>query len=103
QEELVNRLIKEIDGLKSIVINLNQRQTNVIMGDKTHVIWGEPYIHDYIGDIKFAISARSFYQVNPVQTEVLYNQALAYADLTGSETVIDAYCGIGTISEPVRS
>jgi 23S rRNA (uracil1939-C5)-methyltransferase len=68
------------------------------MGDATHVLWGEEVIHDMIGDVKFAISARSFYQVNPEQTKVLYEKALEYADLKGEETVIDAYCGIGTIS-----
>lgn len=98
QEELVNQLTKKLDGLKSVVLNINRKQTNVIFGDETKVLWGEPYIYDYIGDIKFAISARSFYQVNPIQTEILYGKALEYADLTGNETVIDAYCGIGTIS-----
>ena len=98
QDELVNQLTKSIDGLKSLVVNVNKKNTNVIFGEKTEVIWGEPYIYDYIGEIQFAISARSFYQVNPVQTEVLYGKALEYAGLTGSETVIDAYCGIGTIS-----
>ena len=68
------------------------------MGETTKVIWGSEVIYDYIGDVKFAISARSFYQVNPVQTKVLYDKALEYAGLTGNETVIDAYCGIGTIS-----
>ncbi len=98
QEELVNQLTKKIEGLKSLAINVNKKQTNVIFGDQTHIIWGEPYIYDYIGSIKFAISPRSFYQVNPVQTEILYGKALEYAKLTGNETVIDAYCGIGTIS-----
>jgi 23S rRNA (uracil1939-C5)-methyltransferase len=74
------------------------KQTNVIFGDETRVLWGSEIIYDYIGDVKFAISARSFFQVNPVQTEVLYGKALEYAGLTGGETVIDAYCGIGTIS-----
>lgn len=68
------------------------------MGDRTKVLWGEETITDYIGDVKFAISARSFYQVNPEQTKVLYEKALEYADLNGEEKVIDAYCGIGTIS-----
>lgn len=98
QEELVNQLTKNVEGVKSIVLNKNKKQTNVIFGHETQVIWGEPYIYDYIGDIKFAISARSFYQVNPVQTEVLYGKALEYANLSSRETVIDAYCGIGTIS-----
>ncbi|MCG0056596.1 23S rRNA (uracil(1939)-C(5))-methyltransferase RlmD, partial [Escherichia coli] len=78
--------------------NVNSKRTNVILGNQTNVLWGEEYIYDYIGDVKFAISAKSFYQVNPEQTKVLYDKALEYADLTGEETVIDAYCGIGTIS-----
>ena len=78
--------------------NVNSKKTNVIFGDETTVLWGEEYIYDTIGDIKFAISARSFYQVNPAQTKVLYDKALEYAELQGEETVIDAYCGIGTIS-----
>jgi 23S rRNA (uracil1939-C5)-methyltransferase len=98
KSELVNQLIKKLDGIKSVVMNVNKKRTNVIFGDRTEVIWGEPYIYDWIGEVKFAISARSFYQVNPVQTEILYNKALEYAQLSGDETVIDAYCGIGTIS-----
>jgi len=84
--------------LKSICLNVNTKRTSLIFGDETRVLWGSETIEDRIGDIRFAISARSFYQVNPVQTEVLYRKALDYAGLTGSETVIDAYCGIGTIS-----
>ncbi|MEX2104344.1 MAG: 23S rRNA (uracil(1939)-C(5))-methyltransferase RlmD [Bacilli bacterium] len=95
---LIEHIRKEVPNVKSIVMNVNKEKTNVIFGRKTVVLWGDEVIHDYIGDIKFAISARSFYQVNPVQTEVLYGKALEYADLSGSETVIDAYCGIGTIS-----
>jgi 23S rRNA (uracil1939-C5)-methyltransferase len=97
-----NKVIEELKArlpqLKSIVQNVNSKKTNVIMGDETTVLWGEEYIYDNIGDIKFAISARSFYQVNPTQTKVLYDKALEYADLQGEEEVIDAYCGIGTIS-----
>ena len=70
----------------------------MIFGDETNIVWGKAVIEDLIGDVRFEISARSFYQVNPVQTEVLYKQALDYAQLSGNETVIDAYCGIGTIS-----
>jgi 23S rRNA (uracil1939-C5)-methyltransferase len=84
--------------LKSICQNVNTKRTSLIFGDETRVLWGSETIEDRIGDIRFAISARSFYQVNPVQTEVLYRKALDYAGLTGGETVIDAYCGIGTIS-----
>jgi 23S rRNA (uracil1939-C5)-methyltransferase len=98
KKEIIDELVANIEGLKSIVHNVNGKKTNVIMGDTTHVLWGEEVIHDRIGDVKFAISARSFYQVNPEQTKVLYEKALEYADLKGEETVIDAYCGIGTIS-----
>lgn len=94
----IKEIVANIPNVKSIVHNVNPERTNVIFGEETNVIWGEPYIYDYIGSIKFAISARSFYQINPVQTKVLYDKALEYAQLTGSETVIDAYCGIGTIS-----
>ncbi|MFD2611409.1 23S rRNA (uracil(1939)-C(5))-methyltransferase RlmD [Paenibacillus gansuensis] len=87
-----------IPGVESICQNVNTARTNVIFGDVTRVLWGREVIYDAIGDVKFAISARSFYQVNPVQTEVLYGKALEYAALTGQETVIDAYCGIGTIT-----
>ncbi|SDX97946.1 23S rRNA (uracil1939-C5)-methyltransferase [Evansella caseinilytica] len=98
KKNLVQDIRAQLPNVKSIVQNINPKRTNVIFGEKTEVLWGEEVIHDYIGDIQFAISARSFYQVNPVQTEVLYNKALEYAGLTGKETVIDAYCGIGTIS-----
>nr|WP_249716482.1 23S rRNA (uracil(1939)-C(5))-methyltransferase RlmD [Paenibacillus sp. J31TS4] len=97
-EEWVWRIRTALPDVKSICQNVNDRRTNVIFGDETRTLWGDDVIHDFIGDVKFAISPRSFYQVNPVQTEVLYRQALEAAGLTGSETVIDAYCGIGTIS-----
>ncbi|WP_040949711.1 23S rRNA (uracil(1939)-C(5))-methyltransferase RlmD [Gorillibacterium massiliense] len=98
KEQLVSEIREAVPGVKSICQNINAKLTNVIFGDHTDVLWGSDVIYDFIGDVKFAISARSFYQVNPVQTEVLYRTALNYAGLTGSETVIDAYCGIGTIS-----
>jgi len=98
KKKVVEEIVKRIPNVKSIVQNINPKRTNVIMGERTHVLWGSEYIYDYIGDIQFAISARSFYQVNPEQTKVLYEKALEYAELTGRETVIDAYCGIGTIS-----
>jgi len=96
--ELIDVLKENIKGLTSIIHNVNKQKTNVIMGEKTTTLWGRDVIYDSIGDIRFAISARSFYQVNPVQTEVLYRKALEYAQLTGEESVVDAYCGIGTIS-----
>lgn len=98
KEALISALKERFSNLKSIVQNINTKRTNVIFGDESIVLWGEPYIYDHIGPIRFAISARSFFQVNPVQTKVLYNTALQFADLKGEETVIDAYCGIGTIS-----
>lgn len=98
RKKIIEDIISALPEIKSIVQNVNTKRTNVIFGDETRVLWGAEYIHDYIGDIKFAISARSFYQINPDQTKVLYDQALKYAELNGDETVIDAYCGIGTIS-----
>lgn len=98
KEKIVKEIVEAVDGVKSIIQNVNSKRTNVILGDETRVLWGEEVIYDLIGNVKFAISSRSFYQVNPEQTKVLYNQALTYAELTGEETVIDAYCGIGTIS-----
>lgn len=96
--EWISAIREELPAVVSICQNVNTRKTNVIFGDVTRVLWGREVIHDYIGDVKFAISARSFYQVNPAQTEVLYGKTVEYAGLTGAETVIDAYCGIGTIS-----
>ncbi|MED1471062.1 23S rRNA (uracil(1939)-C(5))-methyltransferase RlmD [Bacillus salipaludis] len=98
KNKLIEEISKRLPKIKSIVHNVNSKRTNVILGEKTTVLWGNEVIYDYIGDVKFAISALSFYQVNPVQTKVLYDKALEYAGLTGDENVIDAYCGIGTIS-----
>ena len=98
KKQIIAEIVEQIPNVKSIVQNVNSKKTNVIFGDETNVLWGEEYIYDSIGDIKFAISARSFYQVNPEQTKVLYGKALEYAELSGEENVIDAYCGIGTIS-----
>jgi 23S rRNA (uracil1939-C5)-methyltransferase len=97
-DAVVKEITKAFPEVKSIVQNINPERTNVILGSKTKLLWGEEYIYDKIGDIQFAISAKSFYQVNPIQTKKLYDKALEYASLTGAETVIDAYCGIGTIS-----
>ncbi|MGG3561925.1 23S rRNA (uracil(1939)-C(5))-methyltransferase RlmD [Neobacillus rhizosphaerae] len=98
KNKLVEEMVARLPKLKSIVHNVNSKRTNVIIGEKTNVLWGNEVIYDYIGDVKFAISTLSFYQVNPVQTKVLYDKALEYANLSGEENVIDAYCGIGTIS-----
>lgn len=96
-ENLIKSL-KDIPGMTSITVSVNTRRTNVIMGDSCKVLWGQEYITDYIGKIRYQISPLSFYQVNPVQTEKLYSLAMEYADLKGGETVWDLYCGIGTIS-----
>lgn len=96
--EFVEQLRKRVPNLKSIVHNVNNKVTNAIFGDRTEVIWGSEVIYDELDGLRFAISARSFYQVNPEQTITLYRKAVEYAALTGKEQVIDAYCGIGTIS-----
>ena len=96
-EKLIEQLCK-LEGMTSISLNCNRERTNVILGKETQLLWGKPYITDYVGDVKYQISPVSFYQVNPVQTEKLYGLALEYADLHGTETVWDLYCGIGTIS-----
>lgn len=98
QEAIIQGIRDAVPGITSIVQNVNPDKTNVIFGNQTRTLWGEDVIYDLIGDVKFAISACSFYQVNPVQTEVLYKKALEYVGLSGDEVVIDAYCGIGTIS-----
>ncbi len=98
KQAILEQLKKRVQGVTSIVQNVNANKTNVILGDKTVTLYGPSTITDTIHGIQFAISARSFYQVNPEQTEVLYQKALDAANLTGNETVIDAYCGIGSIS-----
>ena len=77
---------------------MNTKQTNVIMGQEMRSVWGQDYITDYIGNVKYQISPLSFFQVNPVQTRKLYERALEYAEVESGETVWDLYCGIGTIS-----
>ena len=97
EEQLVKSLC-EIPGMTSITINVNKKHSNVILGEEIRLLWGQEDITDRIGDISYQISPLSFYQVNPMQTQKLYAQALEYADLHGQETVWDLYCGIGTIS-----
>lgn len=96
-QKLVDKL-SQIDGMTSITYSINKENTNVIMGQEIRTLWGQRYITDYIGDVKYQISPLSFFQVNPIQTKELYGLALEYADLQGDETVWDLYCGIGTIS-----
>lgn len=97
EQEFVKQMA-DIPGITSISININKENTNRILGDKCRTIWGQDYITDYIGNVKYQISPLSFYQVNPEQTEKLYGKALEYAGLQGDEIVWDLYCGIGTIS-----
>ena len=87
-----------VDGMTSIIVNTNRQKTNKILGSECQTIWGRDYIEDMIGNVRYQIGPLSFFQVNPVQTRVLYQKALDYAALTGRETVWDLYCGIGTIS-----
>lgn len=96
-EELTTDLIR-IKGMTSVSYCVNREKTNVIMGEKVVSLWGSRTIRDQIGEITFSISPLSFYQINPVQTRKLYELAVEYADLHGTETVWDLYCGIGTIS-----
>ena len=96
--ELASVLKENIPGFKTLVVNVNREKTNVILGQENRVIYGDGKINDNIGDLVFEISPLSFFQVNPVQTEVLYNKALEYANLGENDTVFDIYCGIGTIS-----
>jgi len=98
KEGLIESLRSNIEGLRSVIQNVNPKQTNVILSDKCITLYGSDTISDYIGEFRFNISPLSFFQVNPVQTEVLYSKALEYAGLTGNETVFDAYCGTGTIT-----
>ncbi len=98
KKELVEWLKKYVPGLVSVVQNINKKKTNIIMGDKTRVIYGQSTIKDSLGALNFNISAQSFFQVNSEQAEKLYNTALEYAALNGTETVVDVYCGTGTIS-----
>ncbi len=98
KEEFVDLMVKNIPGIKSVIQNINSKKTNVILGLESKTLWGEDTISDYIGDFRFNISPLSFFQVNPIQTEVLYGKALEYANITGNEEVFDAYCGTGTIT-----
>ena len=96
-EQLVEQL-KQIPGMTSISYNINCENTNVILGETVVTLYGPGYITDFIGTIQYQISPQSFFQVNPIQTEKLYETALKYAGLTGNEIVWDLYCGIGTIT-----
>ena len=97
EKSFIDYILSKYPQIKTIIKNINNKNTNVILGDKNIVLYGDGYIYDEILGYKFKISNMSFYQVNPIQTEVLYSKAIEYASLKGEETIFDLYCGIGTI------
>ena len=97
RNNFVKALRQKHPEITTVIQNINGRDTSMVLGDREQVLYGKGYIEDVLCGCRFRISARSFYQVNPVQTEMLYSKAMEYAGLTGKETVVDAYCGIGTI------
>lgn len=97
KNNFIKAIRKQFPQITTIVQNVNPYRTNLVLGDNQKVLYGKGYIEDILCGCKFRISPKSFYQINPVQTEVLYNTAIDYAQLKGSEIVLDAYCGIGTI------
>ncbi len=97
KNNFVKALLERHPDITTVVINVNERKTSMVLGENGQVIYGKGYIEDVLCGITFRISPKSFYQVNAVQTEKLYQKAMEYAGLTGKETVLDAYCGIGTI------
>ena len=97
KNNFVKALIKEHHEIKTVVLNVNDRFTSMVLGKRNITLYGDGYIYDILCGKKFRISPSSFYQINPVQTKKLFETAIEYAGLSGKETVIDAYCGIGTI------
>ena len=97
QEQLVEALLKENGNIRSIVLNVNQADTNVILSQECITLWGAPYIEDELCSLRFRISPLSFFQVNPEGAEILYKKAAEYAGLAGNEVLLDLYCGTGTI------
>ena len=97
KNNFVKALLKQFPEITTIVQNINNYNTNLVLGDNQKVLYGKGYIEDILCGCRFRISPKSFYQINPVQTEVLYNTAMDFANLKGKETVLDTYCGIGTI------
>lgn len=98
RDALISALRAAVPELCSICLSVNSQRTNVILGSDIRVLWGQDTMEDTLCGLRFAVSPLSFFQVNPLQTEKLYNLALDFAQLTGTETVVDAYCGAGTIS-----
>ena len=97
KNNFVKAITKEFPEIKTVVQNINPYRTNLVLGDVQKILYGKGYIEDILCGCKFRISPKSFYQINPIQTEVLYGKAIEFAKLKGNETVLDTYCGIGTI------
>ena len=97
-QKIINEIVDIYPNITSIIQNINKENANVILGNECRTLYGQDFIYDKLGEYKFKISPLSFYQVNPIQTEILYNTAKELANLNGNETVFDLYCGIGTIS-----
>ena len=97
QRAFLAELLKRCPDITTVILNVNDRFTSLVLGQKEKVLYGKGYIEDVLAGCRFRISAKSFYQINPVQTEILYKTAIDFAALTGRERVLDAYCGIGTI------
>jgi len=97
EEMIVQKLVKKCPNVKTIIKNVNNKNTNVILGKRNVVLYGNGHIQDTLGEYTFNIYPMSFYQTNPIQTEVLYNKAIEYANLKKEDVLCDLYCGIGTI------
>ena len=97
ETQFVNALLSRHPEITTIVQNTNNKRTSLVLGEKSRTLYGEGYIEEDLCGFRFRISPKAFYQINPIQTEVLYNKAIEYAELDGSETLLDAYCGTGTI------
>ncbi len=97
KQNFVKALRKQFPEISTVILNINDRQTSMVLGDRNITLYGRGYIEDRLCGCTFRISPGSFYQVNPPQTEILYQTAMRYAALTGKENVLDAYCGTGTI------
>ena len=97
ESQFVNALISRHPEITTVVLNVNNKFTSLVLGEESRVLYGNGYIEEDLCGFRFRISPKAFYQINPIQTEVLYNKALQFAELSGEETVLDAYCGTGTI------
>lgn len=97
ESQFINALLSRHPEITTVVQNVNNKRTSLVLGEKSRVLYGDGYIEEDLCGLRFRISPKAFYQINPTQTEVLYGKAMEFAELTGNETVLDAYCGTGTI------